>query len=92
MINQLTTVTAAAAPAALSAPKFTTKVEVFADPGVLNGEVKNLKEWWLKIRTWLNINTNSITSMSYKVTAAVLSHMKQKARIGTHIHLGRTQE
>ena len=79
MNNKLTTVTAAAASTAPSAPKSTTKVEVFADPGVFNGEVKQFKEWWLKIRTWLNINANTITPAFYKATAAVLSHMKQKA-------------
>jgi hypothetical protein len=32
------------------------KVEVFADLGNFSGEINHFEEWWLKMKTWLNIN------------------------------------
>jgi hypothetical protein len=36
------------------------KVEVFADPGNFSGEINHFEEWWLKMKTWLNINQQTI--------------------------------
>jgi hypothetical protein len=36
------------------------KVEVFADPGNVSGEINDFEEWWLKMKTWLNINQQTI--------------------------------
>ena len=55
------------------------KVEVFADPGNFNGEINHFDEWWLKIKTWLNINQLTIPPKSYDAVVAVLFCMKQKA-------------
>ena len=55
------------------------KVEVFADPGNFNGEISHFEEWWLKMKTWLNINQPTIPLKSYDAIVAVLSRMKQKA-------------
>jgi hypothetical protein len=55
------------------------KVEVFADPGNFSGEINHFEEWWLKMKTWLNINQQTIPARSYDTVVLVLSHMKQKA-------------
>ena len=55
------------------------KVEVFADPGNFNREINHFEEWWLKMKTWLNINQPTIPPKSYDTVVAVLSRMKQKA-------------
>ena len=57
------------------------KVEVFADPGNFNREINHFEEWWLKMKTWLNINQPTIPPKSYDAAVAVLSCMKQKAGI-----------
>ena len=70
------------APGALGAPPTSgtsKKVEVFADPGSFNGEISHFEEWWLKMKTWLNINQPTILPKSYDAIVAVLSRMKQKA-------------
>ena len=36
------------------------KVKVFADLGNFNGEISHFEEWWLKMKTWLNINHPTI--------------------------------
>jgi hypothetical protein len=56
------------------------KVEVFAKPGNFSGEINHFEEWWLKMKTWLNINQQTIPARSYDTVVSVLSHMKQKAR------------
>jgi hypothetical protein len=55
------------------------KVEVFADPGNFSGEINHFEEWWLKMKTWLNINQQTIPARSYDAVVSVLSRMKQKA-------------
>jgi hypothetical protein len=55
------------------------KVEVFADPGNFSGEINHFEEWWLKMKTWLNINQHTIPTRSYDAVVSVLSCMKQKA-------------
>jgi hypothetical protein len=55
------------------------KVEVFADPGNFSGEINHFEEWWLKMKTWLNINQQTIPARSYDAVVLVLSRMKQKA-------------
>jgi hypothetical protein len=55
------------------------KVEVFADPGNFSGEMNHFEEWWLKMKTWLNINQQTIPAQSYDAVVSVLSRMKQKA-------------
>ena len=55
------------------------KVEVFANPGNFNGEISHFEEWWLKMKTWLNIDQATIPPKSYDAIVAVLSRMKQKA-------------
>ena len=70
------------APGALGAPPTSgtsKKVEVFADLGNFNGEISHFEEWWLKTKTWLNINQPTIPPKSYDAIVAVLSRMKQKA-------------
>ena len=70
------------APGGLDAPPTSgtsKKVEVFADPGNFNGEINHFEEWWLKMKTWLNINQPTIPPKSYDAIVAVLSRMKQKA-------------
>jgi hypothetical protein len=54
------------------------KVEVFADPGNFSGEINHFEEWWLKMKTWLIINQETIPSTSYDAVVSVLSCMKQK--------------
>jgi hypothetical protein len=54
-------------------------VEVFADPGNFSGEINHFEEWWLKMKTWLNINQQTIPARSYDAVVSVLSRMKQKA-------------
>ena len=78
----VTTIQAPPKPGALgsSLPSGTSKkVEVFADLGNFNGEINHFEEWWLKMKTWLNINQPTIPPKSYDIVVAVLSHMKQKA-------------
>ena len=70
------------APGCLGAPPTSgtsKKVEVFADPGNFNGEISHFEKWWLKMKTWLNINQLTIPPKSYDAVVAVLSRMKQKA-------------
>jgi hypothetical protein len=55
------------------------KVEVFADPGNFSGEINHFEEWWLKMKTWLNINQQTIPARSNDAVVSVLSRMKQKA-------------
>jgi hypothetical protein len=55
------------------------KVEVFADPGNFSEEINHFEEWWLKMKTWLNINQQTIPTRSYDTVVSVLSRMKQKA-------------
>jgi hypothetical protein len=55
------------------------KVEVFADPGNFSGEINHFEEWWLKMKTWLNFNQQTIPARSYDAVVSVLSRMKQKA-------------
>jgi hypothetical protein len=55
------------------------KVEVFADPGNFSGEINHFEEWWLKMKTWLNINQQTIPARSNDAVVLVLSRMKQKA-------------
>jgi hypothetical protein len=57
------------------------KVEVFADLGNFSGEINHFEEWWLKMKTWLNINQQTIPVRSYDAVVSVLSRMKQK--VGT---------
>jgi hypothetical protein len=57
------------------------KVEVFADPGNFSGEINHFEEWWLKMKTWLNINQQTIPARSYDAVVSVLSCMKRKAGI-----------
>ena len=38
---------------------------MFADLGNFNGEISHFEEWWLKMKTWLNINQLTIPSKSY---------------------------
>ena len=49
------------------------KVEVFADPGNFNGEISHFEKWWLKMKTWLNINQPTIPPKVYDAIVAVLS-------------------
>ena len=70
------------APGGLGAPPTSgtsKKVEVFADSGNFNGEISHFEEWWLKMKTWLNINQPTIPPKSYDTMVAVLFQMKQKA-------------
>ena len=70
------------APGGLGAPLTrgtSKKVEVFADPGTFNGEISHFEEWWLKMKTWLNINQPIIPPKSYDAVVVVLSQIKQKA-------------
>ena len=81
-VSTLVTTLQTPAPGALGAPPTSgtsKKVEVFANPGNFNGEITHFKEWWLKMKTWLNINQPTIPPKSYDVIVAVLSQMKQKA-------------
>jgi hypothetical protein len=55
------------------------KVEVFVNPGNFSGEINHFEEWWLKMKTWLNINQQTIPARSYDAVVSVLSRMKQKA-------------
>jgi hypothetical protein len=55
------------------------KVEVFAKPGNFSGENNHFEKWWLKMKTWLNINQQTIPARSYDTVVSVLSRMKQKA-------------
>jgi hypothetical protein len=55
------------------------KVEVFAESGNFSGEISHFEEWWLKMKTWLNINQQTIPARSYDAVVSVLSRMKQKA-------------
>jgi hypothetical protein len=55
------------------------KVEVFAGPGNFSGELNHFEEWRLKMKTWLNINQQTIPTRSYDAVVSVLSCMKQKA-------------
>jgi hypothetical protein len=55
------------------------KVEVFADLGNFSGEINHFEEWWLKMKTWLNINQQTIPARSYDAVVSILSCMKQKA-------------
>jgi hypothetical protein len=55
------------------------KVDVFTDPGNFSGEINHFEEWWLKMKTWLNINQQTIPARSYDTVVSVLSHMKQNA-------------
>ena len=57
------------------------KVEVFANLGNFNGEINHFEKWWLKMKTWLNINQPTILPKPYDVVVAVLSCIKQKAGI-----------
>ena len=78
----VTTLQTPPAPGALGAPPTSgtsKKVEVFADLGNFNGEISHFEEWWLKTKTWLNINQPTIPPKSYDAIVAVLSRMKQKA-------------
>ena len=78
----VTTLQTPPAPGALGAPPASgtsKKVEVFTDPGNFNGEISHFEEWWLKMKTWLNINQLTIPPKSYDAVVAVLSRMKQKA-------------
>ena len=71
------------APGGLGAPPTSgtsKKVEVFTNLGNFNGEISHFEEWWLKMKTWLNINQPTIPPKSYDAIVAVLSRMKQKAR------------
>jgi hypothetical protein len=55
------------------------KVEVFADPGNFSGEINHFEEWWLRMKTRLNINQQTSPARSYDAVVLVLSRMKQKA-------------
>ena len=82
--NLVTALQIPPAPGALSAPLTngtSKKVEVFADPSNFNGEISHFEKWWLKMKTWLNINQPTIPPKSYDTIVAVLSQMKQKAGI-----------
>jgi hypothetical protein len=65
------------------------KIEVFADPGNFSGEINHFEEWWLKMKTWLNINQQTIPTRSYNTVVSVLSRMKQKARTFSAQRLGK---
>ena len=78
----IATVQAPPVPGGLGAPPTSgtsKKVEVFANLGNFNGEINHFEEWWLKMKTWLNINQLTIPPKPYDAVIAVLSHMKQKA-------------
>ena len=78
----VTTIQNPPAPGGLGAPPTSgtsKKVEVFADLGNFNGEISHFEEWWLKMKTWLNINQPTIPPKSYDAIVAVLSQMKQEA-------------
>ena len=82
MSNLITALQTPPAPGALGAPLTSgtsKKVEVFANPGNFNGEISHFEEWWLKMKTWLNIDQATIPPKSYDAIVAVLSRMKQKA-------------
>ena len=49
------------------------KVEVFADLDNFNGEISHFEKWWLKMKTWLNINQPTIPPKSYDAVVVVLS-------------------
>ena len=55
------------------------KIDVFANPGNFNEEISHFEKWWLKMKTWLNINQPTIPPKFYNTVVAVLSRMKQKA-------------
>ena len=72
----VTTAQAPLVPGGLGAPPTSgtsKKVEVFADPGNFNGEINHFEEWWLKMKTWLDINQPTIPTKSYNAVVAVLS-------------------
>ena len=77
--NLVTALKTPLAPGALGAPLTSgtsKKVEVFANPDNFNGDISHFEEWWLKMKTWLNINQPTIPPKSYDTIVAVLSRMK----------------
>ena len=72
----VTTLQTPPAPGALGAPPTSgtfKKVKVFANPDNFNGEISHFEEWWLKMKTWLNINQPTIPPKSHDAVVAVLS-------------------
>ena len=37
------------------------KVEIFTDPGTYNGSKTKFKDWWTKMKTWLDCNPKQFT-------------------------------
>ena len=75
-VSALVTAIQKPAPGGLGAPPTSgtsKKVEVFTDLGNFNGEISHFEEWWLKMKTWLNINQPTILPKSYDAVVVVLS-------------------